>query len=1461
MSFFNIVFIFTLTFLVSCGNKVEVKDLPGLKNENEPNPFSAPTVLSLDGVNSIASEQAPSILIEGVQNGFTVKLYSDQCVTEVASGISTTTTISLTSTQLTDGTYTFYAKSINANGVSSSCSLANVTYTMDTTSPVFISATVSNPSPTNTRAYNLTYGSITGSYSSYCIQENSTAIENCSWINGTLPATFITSDSQNSKALSIWLRDEAGNMSSRVDTNSVLLDSISSSAPSALALLVPNSSPYNDPTPTLTVSGVVFGDTVSLYSGSSCSILSLVASGVAAGVTVDLTTSSLSDGAYTFYANSIDPAGNVSGCSSASVNYTLDTVAPGLASVTISNASPTTSTSYNLSFGATTGSFASYCILENSTSLGSCSWTSGALPASLTVSSTNNAKVISVWLKDAASNISARADSNSVTLDTSAPSIAITSPANSSYINAATDSSTFTVSGTCSENGRSVTVKIDGSAVTTVGGICDGANFTSTIDSTAYAAGAMSFTAVISDAAGNSTTSSAVGVTRDVTAPTLSGLTDDATARKMKTWTWGCSETCTYQYVIDTTSNTTPSGVFGLTTTDTQSSGSAIYYIHVRAKDVAGNLSIVAHASALLDNTAPTAPAGVSDGNYLSSLAASPNISWTASSDANGVDHYEVALGTSIGNSDTKSWATASSGDSFGSLSLLSGTTYYASIRAVDVAGNISTVGQGNGWIADTTLPGAPSAVTLGSVPSSLTTTPTISWTAPTDASGISSYEVKLFKASDHSMIKDWTAIASGEQLTSVSLIVSTNYYIKVRATDNAGNVGTSYGQSSNWTSLPPPCTAANQVFTFTSVNQNVIVPANCTAATIKAWGAGGGGAGVAQGGGGGFSQATIGVLAGETLIVQVAGGGTKYIGDNGAAGGGGASIVKRSSIPLIIAAGGGGAGASYSGVGGGAGAPGGGLVGLTGSSSTCSGGLGGTQSATGAIGSLSGACVGAVGSTGASFYTETEYCDEGCWYEYVFDFEGSAGGWPNGGSSGRGFYVTSSAGGGGGGGYFNGAGGNGNNSSQVGAGGGGGGSSYSTGISQITIAGSGAIAGNTGDVDYASNTGAGGAAGTNGNPGRVVIMWSQTNVPFVDAPTPIILSTTITNTNQTPVITWAAITGAGGINHYEAQIYKAADDSIIQTWTTLASGGKFTGLFLEANSSYYIKVRAYDNAGNVSTTSGRSANWTAVSCIPGSQTFSYSGVAVAFTVPQECTSIVVQAYGAGGGSGSSGGTYKSGGNGGFAQATIAVSINESLTVSVGGGGITSGGNFRGAGGGGYSGVFRSTTPLIIAGGGGGASAFAIGGHGGGSTATAGADFGCSGGGGGGTPSSGGNGGTVGVGCVVGNNGAYRLGGDGASACGGYACAYTPIAGGFNGGGASGGSTYVVNGTAYFTYAGGGGGGGYWGGGGGGGGDYAAGGGGGSSYVTGTSTINTIGAGSAGGITGNGTNGTIVISW
>ena len=89
--------------------------------------------------------------------------------------------------------------------------------------------------------------------------------------------------------------------------------------------------------------------------------------------------------------------------------------------------------------------------------------------------------------------------------------------------------------------------------------------------------------------------------------------------------------------------------------------------------------------------------------------------------------------------------------------------------------------------------------------------------------------------------------------------------------------------------------------------------------------------------------------------------------------------------------------------------------------------------------------------------------------------------------------------------------------------------------------------------------------------------------------------------------------------------------------------------------------------------------------------------------VPPFATSIIVKAWGAGGGGndGDKNGSLlgAAGGAGGFASGVLTVAPSETLSLQVGGGGPF------GAGGG-YSGVFRAMTPLVIAGGGGGATPY-----------------------------------------------------------------------------------------------------------------------------------------------------------
>lgn len=106
-----------------------------------------------------------------------------------------------------------------------------------------------------------------------------------------------------------------------------LPQSTPATTPTSLALVTPSSSPANNATPTILVSGVISGSTVSLYTDSTCSSSSLQATGSASGTTIQLTTSALAQGTYTFYAKSTT-FWTSSNCSSASLTYTYDPLAP-----------------------------------------------------------------------------------------------------------------------------------------------------------------------------------------------------------------------------------------------------------------------------------------------------------------------------------------------------------------------------------------------------------------------------------------------------------------------------------------------------------------------------------------------------------------------------------------------------------------------------------------------------------------------------------------------------------------------------------------------------------------------------------------------------------------------------------------------------------------------------------------------------------------------------------------------------------------------------------------------------------------------------------------------------------------------------------------------------------------------------------------------------------------------------
>jgi hypothetical protein len=109
------------------------------------------------------------------------------------------------------------------------------------------------------------------------------------------------------------------------------------------------------------------------------------------------------------------------------------------------------------------------------------------------------------------------------------------------------------------------------------------------------------------------------------------------------------------------------------------------------------------------------------------------------------------------------------------------------------------------------------------------------------------------------------------------------------------------------------------------------------------------------------------------------------------------------------------------------------------------------------------------------------------------------------------------------------------------------------------------------------------------------------------------------------------------------------------------------------------------------------------------------TGSLISYTVPSNCTQLIVRAWGAGGGKGD-GPATATGGGGAYVFGKLSVSAGETLSVVVGKGGITGnggyraegygsqgyGGNFGGSSGGGYSGIKRGSTYLDMVGAGGG---------------------------------------------------------------------------------------------------------------------------------------------------------------
>jgi hypothetical protein len=278
-----------------------------------------------------------------------------------------------------------------------------------------------------------------------------------------------------------------------------------------------------------------------------------------------------------------------------------------------------------------------------------------------------------------------------------------------------------------------------------------------------------------------------------------------------------------YEYALGTTSGGTEVKTWISATTDTSVSLSGLslsdatkYYASVKATDKAGNVSAVITGDGItIDITAPTVGT-VSDGTDgdISFTASSTTLyaQWTGFKDpTSGITDYEYAIGTNSGGKDTKDW-TSNSMDTtvtVTSLTLTNGQTYYVSVKAKDLVGNVSNVITTNGVTADLVGP------IKGTVLDGLTAdgewinadTIRASWTGFTDPlSGIKKYQYCIGKFSGASDVVDWTDNSLDTTITlKLTLEEAVTYYVSVRGVDKVDNTGEAATSDGITTDFTPP--------------------------------------------------------------------------------------------------------------------------------------------------------------------------------------------------------------------------------------------------------------------------------------------------------------------------------------------------------------------------------------------------------------------------------------------------------------------------------------------------------------------------------------------------------------------------------------------------------------------------------------------------------------------------------
>lgn len=466
----------------------------------------------------------PTFNITGVTAGDTISLHTDNlCATPAkALSIATGSTLMIKSSSLlTDGPYTFYAKSTDPANNTSTCSTASASYTLDTTPPSSPTLSINQGAAyTNAASVNLNL-SASDSPKQVYITKNADCISGGGWQDFLPVITYIHRQTTGPLKLYALYKDAAGNTSSCVNS-SIVIDTIPPLAPSAITLTAPTSNKSSNPTPTLRVQGVTAGDLISLHTDLNCSDRYRKAYGTAKSSSIDLTSDPLSPNtSYNFYAKATDPAGN-STCSKTVMTYFVTINSISIAITSPANNSFINQASPIKSFRvAGTCSMSGRPVIVTATKVNPVTTNCFNGTWSTTLDLTNSPEgvsglTITAKSSDFTETVSAQATIN-ITKDLTPPSsVVISTPSNNSTMNGS-----GIISGTCSETGtNNITIVVENKSAGTLD--CTRGTFSTQskpLDLSSIKDGLLHFKAILNDAAGNTLTSSPISIFKDTLPP------------------------------------------------------------------------------------------------------------------------------------------------------------------------------------------------------------------------------------------------------------------------------------------------------------------------------------------------------------------------------------------------------------------------------------------------------------------------------------------------------------------------------------------------------------------------------------------------------------------------------------------------------------------------------------------------------------------------------------------------------------------------------------------------------------------------------------------------------------------------------------------------------------------------------------------------------------------------------